>query len=135
MSDQFGNNVDGEIRVPVKGWEPLGRNSWIEKPEEPGFPSASTTALYYGVKDGSQKPGVTTSGLAFLPLKSWSEWGIALADGSIGEVLYKSEGEARGELQYQRSWLAKLGVPEEYWPVLMVRTVENVATSWSILSV
>lgn len=123
MSDQFGNNVDGEIRVPVKGWEPLGRNSWIERVEE------------YTPKDGSQKPGVTTSGLAFLPLKSWSEWGIALADGSIGEVLYKSEGEARGELQYQRSWLAKLGVPEEYWPVLMVRTVENVATSWSILSV
>lgn len=117
MSDQFGNNVDGEIRVPVKGWEPLGRNSWIERVEE------------YTPKDGSQKFPMPAS------LKSWSEWGIALADGNIGEVLYKSEGEARGELQYQRSWLAKLGVPEEYWPVLMVRQVETIATSWSILSV
>lgn len=115
--DQWNNSVDGEIRIPVKGWEPLGRNSWIEKVDT------------YTPKDGSQKPP------AFTPLDTRKEWGIALADGSIEGVLYETEGEARQELQYKCVWLAKLGVPEEYWPVLMERDVETVATSWRILSV
>lgn len=41
--DQYGNHVDEEIRIPIKDfhnkseWFPLGKNSWIEKPdEEPG---------------------------------------------------------------------------------------------------
>jgi hypothetical protein len=120
LSDQYGNNVDEEIRVPIKDfhgketWTPLGIHSWIET---------------YGTKDGSQKPPTP------VPLKTWSEWAIAYADGSIGDVHYKVEGEALKKLQIMRRELKSYGVPEEYWPALMERTVETVATSWKILSV
>lgn len=69
------------------------------------------------------------------PLKTATEYGIAYADGRIDEVRYDSEGEARLELMYKRKWLGQLSVPEEYWPVLMERTVETVASGWRVLSV
>ena len=70
-----------------------------------------------------------------VPLKTATEYGIAYADGRVSEERYDSEGEARLELVYKRKWLENLGIPEEYWPVLMERTVETVATGWRILSV
>ena len=69
------------------------------------------------------------------PLKTATEYGIAYADGRIDAVLYDSEGEARMELVYKRKWLENLSIPEEYWPVLMERTVETVASSWRTLRV
>lgn len=111
--DQYNNHVDKEV------WVPLRAKDWID------------TVQIGSVKDGSQKPAAPTP----VPLDSSKQWGIALADGTIGETLFDSEGAARRELQYERSWLAKLAVPEEYHPVLMERTVETVATSWKILSV
>ena len=120
MSDQYGNNVDEEIRVPIKDfhgketWTPLGIHSWIET---------------YGTKDGSQKLPTP------VPLNTEKQWALAYADGRVDDHRYDSEGAARQELQYQRAWVARLGIPEEYWPVLMERDVETVATSWRILSV
>lgn len=70
-----------------------------------------------------------------VPLRTVTEYGFAFADGRIAEERYDSEGEARMELVYKRKWLENLGIPEEYWPVLMERTVETVASSWRILSV
>jgi hypothetical protein len=111
LSDQYGNNVDGEIWVPARA------KDWID------------SVQLGAVKDGSQKPPMPH------PLNSWSEWAIAYADGSVDEERYKDEGEARNVLQYMRRELKDYRVPEEYWPALMERTVETVATSWRILSV
>lgn len=111
MSDQFGNNVDEEV------WTPLQAGDWIDKVE------------IGSVKDGSQKPPV------FVPLDSWTEWALAYADGTVDEERYKKEGDARQELMVSRTILKGYGVPEDYWPVLMERTVEIVSSSWRIKSV
>ena len=118
--DQYGTHVDEEIRIPIKyagwdetgEWKPLGVNSWIEMVET------------YGTKDGSQKP-----------LKTGKEWAIAHADGTVDHVRYEMETEAKWELEVIRSQLKMYRIPEEYWPVLMERTVETVASSWKILDV
>lgn len=127
MSDQYGNNVDKEVWVPARA------KDWIDMVQ------------VGSVKDGSQKPAgheysipqrfVLGIDLAQSPLDTYQQWAIALADGTVGEVVFDSEGAARQELQYERAWLAKLAVPEEYHPVLMERTVETVAGSWKILNV
>ena len=106
--DQYGNSVDGEIRVPVKDfhtqqpWRPLTKDDWI-----------------------TPKP---------VPLKTEKEWALAHADGSVNEQVYSREGTALGDLEYLRKQLKGYGIPEEYWPVLMERTVETVASSWRIRS-
>jgi hypothetical protein len=109
MSDQYGNNVDGEIRIPVR--------DWIDKVE------------IGSVKDGSQKPPMP------IPLKTFKQWAFAHADGSVNEDIHTNEGTARQELTYVRKQLTGFGIPEEYHPVLMERTVETVASSWRFLSV
>lgn len=111
MSDQFGNTVDKEV------WAPLQAGDWIDKVE------------IGSVKDGSQKPPV------FVPLDSWTEWALAYADGTVDEERYKKEGDALQALQFDRRHLKEYGIPEEYWPVLMERTVEIVSSSWRITSV
>lgn len=90
------------IRTPVQGWQPLGKNSWIES--APPAPKAR------------------------------SEYAIAYAGGRVDAVHWDTVDEARAELMYQRSWLARLEIPEEYWPVLMERDVETVASSWRVRS-
>lgn len=109
--DQYNNKVDGEI------WVPLRANDWIDRVE------------IGSVKDGSQKPPYHE------PLTSEPEWALAYADGSIGEERFRFEGEARRALQAARQELMEFKVPEEYWPALMERTVETVASSWRILNV
>jgi hypothetical protein len=83
--------------------------------------------VQYGTEDGSQKPKPV--------LRTATEYGIAYSDGRVDDILYDSESEARSELVYKRRWLEKLSIPEEYWPVLMERTVETIASSWRILDV
>ena len=60
---------------------------------------------------------------------------IAHADGTVDHVRYEMETEARYELELIRTQLKMYRIPEEYWPVLMERTVETVASSWKILDV
>ena len=126
MSDQFGNTVDKEIRVPVKGWQPLGKNSWIEDadyvPVE-GF----IQYVEYTPKDGSTKPRVEV------------EYTIAKADGTLVEGTYPTEGDGRRRLAAIRKELKFYAVPEEYWPILMEREIYTAISvdvgSWRILDV
>jgi hypothetical protein len=114
--DQWNNHVDEEIRIPIKDfhnkteWSPLGKNSWMEKPAV----SIDATPC-------------------FVPLKTSTEWAIAHQDGSVSET-YNIEDVARFDLGCAREVLKMYRVPEEYWPILMERTVETVASSWRILS-
>lgn len=110
MSDQFGNNVDKEVWVPAKAKDWLG------------------TAGVGTVPPVSRR-------LTDVIIDSCKEYALAHADGSINEDCYSNEGTARQELQYIRKQLKAYGVPEEYHPILMERTVETVAGSWKPLSV
>lgn len=107
--DQYNNHVDKEV------WVPLKANDWL------GSEGVGTVP----------PPAVPTP----VPLDSYKQWSFAHADGSIGGDRFRSEGAARQELQQLRDELKGYGIPEEYWPVLMERTVETVASSWRILSV
>jgi hypothetical protein len=106
VSDQYGNTVDKEV------WAPLKANDWISRPAI-GFDMVPTP----------------------VPLTTHKEWALALADGKVDEQRYTDEGTARQDLQCIRYDLKGYAIPEEYWPVLMERTVETVATSWKILNV
>lgn len=112
MTDQYGNNVNEEIRVPVKDW--------------------INQVMIGAVKDGSQKPFIRVGTNA---PDSWAEFAIAYADGKLDEERYSNEGTARQELKRVRRVLEEYGVPEEYWPVLMERTAEIVTGSWKARSV
>jgi hypothetical protein len=83
----------------------------------------------YTGKDGSQKP----AGSARQDM-SWAvktEFAFAYADGSLNEgMIFTSEKTALLELEYLREKFREYGVPEEYWPILMERTIETVASSW-----
>ena len=127
--DQYGNSVDGEISVPVKDfhtqqpWRPLTKDDWIDKVdarEKYAIPQRYVLGI-----DVAPKP---------VPLKTEKEWALAHADGSVNEQVYSREGTALGDLEYLRKQLKGYGIPEEYWPVLMERTVETVASSWRIRS-
>lgn len=107
MSDQFGNTVDGEIRVPIKElWKPHG------------------TAFrdFHDIGSGGSGIGV-------------KEYTIAYADGRTREAVYEDEGDARVRLQRIRSDLKGYGIPEDYHPILMVRDVTTNYSSWKPLNV
>lgn len=106
MSDQFGNTVDKEV------WVPLGPSDWISRPA-------------IGL-DVVPMP---------VPLDTRKQWALAHADGSINEERYTNEDTAQAELVYIRKQLKEYGIPEEYHPILMERTVETIASSWRILDV
>jgi hypothetical protein len=106
--DQYNNHVDKEV------WVPLLARDWI-----------GTVGV------GTRPPAAPTP----VPLETRKQWALAHADGSVNEERYTNEGTALQELTYIRKQLKEYGIPEEYHPVLMERTVETVATSWKILSV
>jgi hypothetical protein len=58
------------------------------------------------------------------------EYTIAYANGSLCDTVWSSEGQALMELTKARRDLKEMGVPEEFHPVLMVRTREVVVGSW-----
>jgi hypothetical protein len=60
---------------------------------------------------------------------SFKEYAVAYADGTLS-MFFRDEQEALGALQDARDTLKSLGIPEEYHPVLMERTVETVYGSW-----
>jgi hypothetical protein len=110
--DQYTNHVDGEIYIPAP-WKPLGKDDWM---------ASSTTN------------SVVTKEPTPVPLETLTQYAFGHADGSIGEERYTREDTALQELRYARSELKGFGIPEEYHPVLMERTVETVASSWRIRS-
>lgn len=79
--------------------------------------------VQYGTKDGSQKPEVTY------------QYVLAYPNGKVDEKIWNSLDPAQRDLQDTRTTLASLGVPEEFWPILMQREVTKTMGSWSILSV
>lgn len=58
------------------------------------------------------------------------EWAIQLHGDTVPVVLYDSYAAAKRTLDHHRTDLRKLNVPEEYWPVLISRSVETLAGSW-----
>lgn len=115
MSDHLGNNVNEEIRVPVR--------DFIDRVE------------IGAVKDGSQKPEPWENSVPVAAhLRNYKEWAVAHSDGKIGGDTFTSEGKALKELQVHRRHLRGLGIPEEHWPVLLERDVETVASSWRFRS-
>ena len=105
MSDKYGNHVDGEV------WVPLRANDWIDRVE------------IGSVKDGSQKPEVTY------------QYVLAYPNGKVDEKVWSALDSAKRDLLDTRTALASLGVPEEFWPILMQREVTRTLGSWQHMNV
>jgi hypothetical protein len=58
------------------------------------------------------------------------EWGIKVHGNNAVILSYDSYASAIRTLTHQRKDLARLGIPEDYWPVLVSRTVETTVGSW-----
>ena len=63
-----------------------------------------------------------------------SEYGIQFHDNRAVVMIYDNEGAALRTLTHQRKDLLRMGIPEEYWPVMVKRTVETIVGSWKPLS-
>ena len=57
------------------------------------------------------------------------EWGV-MVHGDTVIVSYDSYDAALRALEHHRTGLRKLNIPEEYWPILVSRTVETMHGSW-----
>lgn len=58
------------------------------------------------------------------------EWGIKVHGNDAVVMTYDSYSAAMRTLTYQRTDLRKLGIPEQFWPILVSRTVETAVGSW-----
>jgi hypothetical protein len=77
----------------------------------------------YGVLGASAKPPAVAV-----------EYGIKNYSEDAPPYAYDNEGAALRALTHQRKELARFGVPEEFWPILLKRSVEIVTGSWEQLS-
>jgi hypothetical protein len=66
----------------------------------------------------------------FRPAGIRTEWGIQVHDNTATVVSYDSQDAALRTLEHYRKTLRALGIPEEYWPILLSRTVETTVGSW-----
>lgn len=57
------------------------------------------------------------------------EWGVRV-HGGVVIVSYDSHDAALRALEHHRTGLRKMNIPEEYWPILVSRTVETSVGSW-----
>jgi hypothetical protein len=58
------------------------------------------------------------------------EFGIKLHGNDVVIALYENHASAMRILDHHRADLRKLNIPEEFWPILVSRTVETVVGSW-----
>jgi hypothetical protein len=59
-----------------------------------------------------------------------TEWGIQVYDNAVAVVAYDSQDAALRALEHYRKTLRGLGIPEEYWPILLSREVETTVGAW-----
>jgi len=82
------------------------------------------------VNDFISKQGIGTwPGPGPLPAVR-TEWGIRVYDNATALVSYDSQDAALRALDHYRKTLRSLGIPEEYWPILLSRKVETTVGSW-----
>lgn len=77
----------------------------------------------YGVLGASEKPPAVAV-----------EYGIKNFSQAEPAYAYDSEDAALRALTHQRKELSRFGIPEDYWPVLLRRSVEVVTGSWEHMS-
>jgi len=78
--------------------------------------------------------GGSVLGTGARPAAIRTEVGIQFHDNATVVMVYDNLNAAMRTLQHQRKDLARMGVPEEYWPVLVERIVETTVGSWKPLS-
>lgn len=104
MSDFIGQEGVGTFGAGYGDWPPPQRSG-------------------YGVLGASQKPPAVAV-----------EYGVKNYAQTEPPYAYDSEDAALRALTHQRKELERYGVPEEFWPILLKRTVEVVTGSWEQLS-
>lgn len=82
---------------------------------------------------GFGKAGYGVLGAAARPPAQRKEYAIMYANGHVLGI-YDSPTAASRTLFHERTALGRMGVPEEYWPVLGIREVETTVSSWKPLS-
>lgn len=82
---------------------------------------------------GFAKAGYPVLGAAARPPAQRQEYAIMYANGHVLGI-YDSESAALRTLTHERTALGRMGVPEEYWPILGIREVETTVSSWKPLS-
>lgn len=89
-----------------------------------------------GTIGNAAAPGFGKGGFAKVyvePATERTEYAIMYANGDIMGT-YDTETSAARTLFHERAALGRMGVPEEYWPVLHSRVVETTVGSWRPLS-
>jgi hypothetical protein len=87
-----------------------------------------------GTWPAPQRSGYGVLGATAKPPAVAVEYGIKNYSEAAPPYAYDNEGAALRALTHQRKELARFGVPEEFWPVLLKRSVEVVTGSWEVLS-
>lgn len=77
-----------------------------------------------------QRSGYGVLGASAKPPAVAIEYGIKNHSEKEPPWAYDNEGAALRALTHQRKELARYGIPEDYWPILVKRTVEVVTGSW-----
>lgn len=78
--------------------------------------------------------GGSVMGTGSRPAAISSEYGIQFYDNSAVVMVYDNLNAALRTLTHQRRDLSRMGVPEEYWPVMVERITETTVGSWRPLS-
>ena len=74
--------------------------------------------------------GGSVLGVGARPAAIRSEYGIQFHDQAAVVMVYDNENAAMRTLQHQRADLKRMGIPPEYWPMLVQRTVETAVSNW-----
>ena len=62
--------------------------------------------------------------------RSRPEWGIQYYGNAVAIASYDSHDAALRALNHHRQILRGMGIPEEYWPILLSRIIETTTGSW-----
>jgi hypothetical protein len=79
---------------------------------------------------GSKGVGTWPGPDRFRPAGTRIEWGIQTYNNATTVVSYDAQDAALRALEHYRKTLRALGIPEEYWPILLSREVETTVGSW-----
>lgn len=79
---------------------------------------------------GAPASGGGVLGASARPAANRTEYGIQFHDQATVVLVYDNEGAALRTLTHNCKELQRMGIPKEYWPILVRRSVETVVSDW-----